>query len=106
MGINLNNTTKVQQSHSCWKEAVPQSGGPAPDAPQPSSRRKRDKKCKCRMGGILHDAVGPLSTSGVIDVCGGGEAAPNNPLLLLIHHLFISSFVLCSAYSILNGQIA
>lgn len=96
VGINLNNTTSVQQSHSCWKEAVPQSGGPAPDAPQPSPRRKRDKTCKCRMGGILYDAVGPLSTSGVIDVCGGGEAAPNNPLLNSCYKFTICSFHLLS----------
>ncbi len=36
-GAWLQSSTIVQQSNSFWVEAVPQSGGPALDAPQPSS---------------------------------------------------------------------
>lgn len=36
----------------------------------------------CGVRGVLHDAGGPLSASGVKDVRGGGEAEPLRPASL------------------------
>lgn len=50
-GKQLKEHRKVQQYHGCWAETVPQSDGPAPDAPHSSPWRKRSKKCVCRVVG-------------------------------------------------------
>lgn len=62
-----------QQSYSLREEGLPQSGGPAFDAPRPPAWGKWNKQCVCWVSKVFRDAEDTFPASAGVDGGGGGS---------------------------------